>query len=308
MATDLLLRIEAVRAFSRFYTRLIGLLNESLLESPFSLAEGRVVWELAHRGTCTATELGADLGMDPGYLSRVLHRLHRRGFVGRRKSPDDRRRTLLSLTPSGRAAFGGIDDASRREIGAILAPLTEERQQRLVAALDTARTLLEGRAVGPTTFVLRPPRAGDLGWVVQRHGALYAREYAWDWTFEALVAEIVSHFARDLDPARERCWIAEMDGENVGCVFVVRRTTEVAQLRCLLVDPAARGSGLGRRLVQECIHFARDAGYRKMMLWTNDILHAARRIYEAEGFRLVEEERHRSFGHDLVGQVWELEL
>jgi len=256
----------------------------------------------------TASELRADLDLDAGYLSRVLAKLHRRGYLARRRSPEDGRRVHLSLTASGRAAFARIDKASRKEIGELLAPLDGQEQEQLVGALDTARRLLGPRDERGPAYILRPPAAGDLGWAVQLHGALYAREYGWDWTFEALVAEIMARFAREFDPRRERCWIAERDGQRVGCVFLVRKEDEVAQLRCLLVDPAARGLGIGRRLVQECIRFARDVGYRRMMLWTNDVLHSARRIYEAEGFRLVEEERHRSFGHDLMGQNWELEL
>jgi DNA-binding MarR family transcriptional regulator/N-acetylglutamate synthase-like GNAT family acetyltransferase len=301
-------RIETVRRFSRFYTRQIGLLEESLLHSPFSLSEGRIVWEIAHRGTTTATELGEDLGLDAGYLSRLLRGLARRGFLAREPSPEDRRRVLLSLTPAGRKAFDGIDEASRREVGGMLDRLTDDQQARLVSSLEAAERLLSPRDEAGEPYVLRPPEPGDIGWVVQSHGRLYAREYGWDWTFEALAAEIMAHFIRSFDPARERCWIAERDGRNVGCVFVVRREDDVAQLRCLLVDPAARGLGLGRRLVAECIRFARNAGYKRMMLWTNDILHAARRIYEDEGFTLLEEERHRSFGQDLVGQIWELEL
>ena len=302
-------RTETIRRFTRFYTRHIGLLEESLLRSPFSLPEGRIVWEVARRGTTTATDLGEDLGLDPGYLSRLLRGLHRKGFLARKASPEDGRRVLLSLTASGREAFADIDGASRDEIGSLLARLTDDEQARLVAALETAQTLLAPDGAPPDpAYVLRPPRPGDLGWVVQRHGQLYAREYGFDWSFEALAAEIMSRFVRDFDPARERCWIAERNGENVGCVFVVRREDDVAQLRCLLVDPAARGLGLGRHLVQECIRFARDAGYKRIMLWTTDILHVARHIYEAEGFQLVDEEPHRSFGQDLVGQDWELSL
>jgi DNA-binding MarR family transcriptional regulator/GNAT superfamily N-acetyltransferase len=302
-------RTEAIRRFSRFYTRRIGLLQESLLRSPFSLSEGRIVWEVAHRGTTTATELGEDLGLDAGYLSRLLRGLERRGILVRRRSTEDGRRVLLSLSERGRSAFARIDEASREEIGAFLSRLTDAEQARLVAALETAQALLAPDSPADTPpYILRPPRPGDLGWVIQSHGRLYAREYGWDWTFEALAAEIMTRFVRDFDPARERCWIAERNGENVGCVFVVRREDDVAQLRCLLVDPSARSLGLGRRLVAECIAFARNAGYKRMVLWTNDVLHAARRIYQDEGFILVEEERHRSFGQDLVGQTWELAL
>jgi DNA-binding MarR family transcriptional regulator/GNAT superfamily N-acetyltransferase len=302
-------RTETIRRFTRFYTRRIGLLQESLLRSPFSLSEGRIVWEVAHRGTTTAPELGDDLGLDAGYLSRLLRGLQRKGFLVRKRSEEDGRRILLSLTDKGRSAFADIDAASRAEASGFLTRLTEGEQQRLVAALGTAQELLAPAAAQQNPpYVLRPPGPGDLGWVIASHGRLYAREYGWDWTFEALAAEIMTRFVRAFDPARERCWIAERNGENVGCVFVVRRQDDVAQLRCLLVEPAARGLGLGRHLVQECIRFARDAGYKRMVLWTNDILHAARHIYEVEGFRLVDEERHRSFGQDLVGQTWEMTL
>jgi len=301
-------RIASVRSFSRAYTRRIGLLQASLLHTPLSLSEGRLVWELAQRGDATAAQLAADLELDPGYVSRLLAALDREGYLSRSPCPDDRRRTWLGLTERGQAAFAEIDAAARREVGALLAALPESAQERLVASLETARALLGDRDAGGPAYILRSPRAGDLGWVVQAHGALYAREYGWDWTFEALVAGIVQRFAEGFDPARERCWIAERAGENVGCVFVVRREEEVAQLRCLLVDPSARGLGLGRRLVQECLRFARDCAYRRMMLWTNDALVAARAIYEKEGFSLVAEEPHHSYGHDLVGQTWERAL
>ena len=302
-------RTETIRRFTRFYTRQIGLLQESLLRSPFTLSEARIIWEVAHRGTTTATELGEDLGLDAGYLSRLLRGLARKGILEKTPSPEDRRRVLLSLTSSGRAAFGEIDRASQEQVRALLARRTDAEQASLVAALETAQALMTPDEPSPgPSVVLRPPEPGDLGWVIQRHGRLYASEYGWDWTFEALAAEIMTAFVRNFDPARERCWIAERNGENVGCVFVVRRADDVAQLRCLLVDPSARGLGLGRQLVAECIRFARNAGYKRMMLWTNDILHAARRIYEDAGFHLVDEERHRSFGQDLVGQNWELVL
>jgi DNA-binding MarR family transcriptional regulator/N-acetylglutamate synthase-like GNAT family acetyltransferase len=302
-------RVEAIRRFSRCYTSQIGLLHESLLDSGMSLPEGRVVWEVAQRDASTATQLAGDLELDAGYVSRILRGLQRKGILSRTRSKEDRRSTLIRLTAAGRRAFKGIDDASRREVAALLEPLSDPEQERLVSALDTARGLLgPDRDRAAPAYLLRPPRPGDLGWVVQAHGALYAREFGWDWTFEALVAEIMAGFARDFDAARERCWIAERGGENVGCVFLVRKEDRVAQLRCLLVDPAARGIGIGRHLVRECTGFARATGYGRVVLWTNDVLNSARRIYEAEGFRLVEEERHRSFGHDLVGQFWEVDL
>jgi DNA-binding MarR family transcriptional regulator/N-acetylglutamate synthase-like GNAT family acetyltransferase len=300
-------RIAAVRRFNRFYTRRIGVLQQGLLASRFSLAEARVLWELAHRDAPTASALGRDLGLDAGYLSRMLRSLAARGLVRKARSAVDGRQSLLSLTPAGRRAFARLDAASAREVGALLAPLPALRQRELTAAMATIERLLAPAAAAPAC-TLRAHRPGDVGWVVHRHGALYAEEYGWDATFEALVAEIGAKFIRDFRPARERCWIAERDGEIVGSVFVVEKSPTVAQLRLLLVEPSARGLGLGRRLTDECIGFARAAGYRKLTLWTNSILHAARRIYETAGFRLVGEEPHRSFGHDLVGQHWELPL
>jgi len=300
--------IESVRGFSRFYTRRIGLLDEGLLRSPFSLTEARVIWELAHRPGATATELAADLGVDAGYLSRVLRGLHRREVVVRRRAPDDGRKFLLALGHSGRSAFRELDAASRAQIEALLAPLGREDQQRLVAAMDTVTTLLGGPANDRVPYILRPPGPGDLGWVVQSHGRFYAEAYGFDERFEATAAEIVTAFVRSRDTRRERCWIAEREGRNVGSVFAVKRSDDVAQLRCLLVEPSARGLGIGRRLVQECVRFARDRGYRRMMLWTVDILQAARGIYQTEGFALTGEEPFDGFGPSLVSQTWERPL
>ncbi len=297
-------RIESVRSFSRFYTRRIGLLDEGLLRSPFSLTEARVIWELAHRPGATATELATDLGVDAGYLSRVLRGLQRREVVERRRAPDDGRKFLLTLGRSGRSAFRRLDAASRAQIQALLAPLGSEGQERLVAAMDTVATLLNGPADDRVPYILRPPGPGDLGWVVQSHGRIYAEEYGFDERFEATAAEIVAGFVRSRDARRERCWIAEREGRNVGSVFVVKKSADVAQLRCLLVDASARGLGIGRRLVQECIRFARERAYRRMVLWTVDILHAARRIYETEGFALTAEEPFDGFGPSLVSQTW----
>lgn len=300
--------VEAVRRFSRYYTRRIGLLDEGLLRSPFSLTEARVIWELAHRPGVAASELASSLGVDAGYLSRVLRGLRRRGVVERRRAPDDGRKFLLGLAAGGRAAFRKLDAASRAQIEGLLDPLPTGDRERLVAAMDAVATLLDGRADERVPYVLRPPRPGDLGWVVQSHGRLYAEEHGFDERFEATTAEIVARFVRDLDPRRERCWIAEREGRNVGSVFVVARAAEAAQLRCLLVEPEARGLGIGRRLVQECVRFARDVGYSRMMLWTVDILHAARRIYENEGFTLRAEEPFDGFGPSLVSQTWERPL
>lgn len=307
-ATELPPRVEAVRRFNRFYTKQIGLLHEHLLRSPFSLAEARVIYELAHHEHTTATELSRELGLDPGYLSRILRRFQKRGLITKKPSPTDGRQTLLALPERGQEAFAKLNADSRNEIGTLLGHLSDEEQRRLVTAMDTIEGLLGAQSEHTVPYLLRPHQPGDMGWVVQRHGVLYAQEYGWDERFEALVADIVAKFLRQFDPKKERCWIAERDGENVGSVFCVKESKTVARLRLLLVEPKARGLGIGTRLVNECIRFARQAGYRKLTLWTNDVLHAARRIYEQTGFRLVHEEPHHSFGHDLVGQTWELEL
>jgi len=307
-ATALPQRVAAVRRFNRFYTKQIGLLHEHLLRSPFSLTEARVLYELAHHATTTATELGRELGLDAGYLSRILRRFQQRGLLDRAPSQADARHSLLSLTPHGRQAFAKLNRDSHQDIGAVLRQLAQPEQQRLVAAMHAIEGLLGPGAEHAAPCVLRRHRAGDMGWVIQRHGALYAREYGWGEEFEALVADIVAKFIRHYDRERERCWIAELDGENVGSVFCVKQSEAIAKLRLLLVEPRARGLGIGKRLVQECVRFARKVGYRKLTLWTNDVLHAARRIYEQTGFRLVHEEPHHSFGHDLVGQTWDLDL
>jgi len=307
-ATALPQRVAAVRRFNRFYTKQIGLLHEHLLRSPFSLTAARVLYELAHHATTAATELGRELGLDAGYLSRMLRRFQILGLLDRKPSQSDGRQSVLSLTPRGRQAFAKLNRDSHHDIGALLRKLAQPEQQRLVAAMHTIEGLLGAGPEHAAPSVLRRHRAGDMGWVIQRHGALYAREYGWGEEFEALVADIVAKFIRHYDPKRERCWIAELDGENVGSVFCVRKTEAVARLRLLLVEPRARGLGIGKRLVEQCVRFARNVGYRKLTLWTNDVLHAARRIYEQTGFRLVHEEPHRSFGHDLVGQTWDLDL
>ena len=301
-------RVGEVRRFNRFWTRQIGVLREGYLESPFSLTEVRVLYELAHREETTASELGEELGLDAGYLSRILGGFEKHGLIHKRPSEADGRRRLLRLTKRGREAFAPLEARSRSEIGAMLGGMSIAGQERLVKAMRAIERLLSGRPDPVVPYLLRPHRPGDMGWVVHRHGVLYAREYGWDEHFEALVAEIVAKFIQQYDPRLERCWIAERDDEIVGCVFLVRESEEIAKLRLLLVEPEARGLGIGSRLVEECIRFARQAGYLKITLWTNDVLNSARRIYEAMGFQLVHEKPHRSFGHDLVGQTWELML
>src|SRR2546422_8550271 len=311
--TTLSPRIAAVRRFNRFYTRQIGLLQETLLRSPFSLAEARVLYELAHYAPTNATALGKELGLDAGYMSRILRGFEKRRLIDRNRSKTDGRQRLLRLTERGRRAFARLNRDSRREVGSLLQRLPQAGQQRLLGAMHAIEQLVGAPPAHrtppvPPSYVLRPHQPGDMGWIVHRHGALYAQEYGWDARFEALVAEIVAKFLKQYDPQRERCWIAELDGEMVGSVFLVRRSQAVAQLRLLLVEPHARGLGIGARLVDECVRFARRVGYRKMMLWTNDVLRAARHIYEKAGFQLTHEERHHSFGHALVGQTWELAL
>jgi DNA-binding MarR family transcriptional regulator/N-acetylglutamate synthase-like GNAT family acetyltransferase len=299
--------IRAVRQFNRFYTRRIGVLEESLDQSPFSLPEARVLFELAQGDQVTAVAIADRLGLDPGYLSRLVSSLQRRRLVQRVTSPADGRHRLLSLTREGKAAFRRLEAGTVANLGRMLTPLAIEGRHQLVQSMARIEALLDP-APASAPVLLRDHQPGDMGWIVEAHGALYAREYQWDGGFEALVAEIVAKFLKTFEPKRERCWIAERAGVRVGSVMVVRRSEQIAQLRLLLVDPATRGLGIGRRLVQECIRFASSAGYRRMRLWTNDVLHSARRIYEAEGFELIERERHHSFGHDLVSQTWERSL
>lgn len=301
-------RIGAVRRFNRFYTRRIGLLEEGLHGSPFSLTEVRVLYELAHRKDPTASELGRELGLDAGYLSRLLRRFEKQGYLARHATAHDARASHLRLTPRGRAAFAPLNRQSEELVAGLLKPLPPADQQRLLAAMTTIEGLLHPGERPAPVVTLRPHRPGDIGWVIERHGALYHREYGWDARFEALVAEIAAKFLRDFQPERERCWIAERDGVPAGCVFLVQKTKTVAQLRLLLVEPDARGLGIGRRLVAECTRFARAAGYRRIMLWTNSVLDAARHLYLEAGYRLVAEAPHADFGEKLVGQNWELKL
>jgi DNA-binding MarR family transcriptional regulator/N-acetylglutamate synthase-like GNAT family acetyltransferase len=301
-------RIRAVRRFNRFYTQRIGVLRDGLLGSPFTLTQVRVLYELAHREAPSASDLARDLGLDAGYLSRILRGFGKQGLVRRTPSRTDGRRSHLALTPRGRAAFAPLERRSQAEVGSMLGPLSPAGQQHLVDAMESIQKLLSPPVAATASYVLRPLRAGDLGWVVHRHGAVYAEEWGYDWTFEALVAGIVAEYVKSFDPARERAWIADKDGAPVGSVFLVRKSATVAKLRLLLVEPAARGLGIGRRLVEECVAFARGAGYRKITLWTQKPLKAARAIYRQAGFRLVHEAAHRSFGQDLVAETWELSL
>ena len=302
-------RIAAVRRFNRFYTRKIGVLKAGLVGSSLSLTEGRVLYELAQREQTTASELVQMLALDSGYLSRVLKSFEEKGFLAKRPSETDGRQIVLTLTDQGRETFATIDARSRDEIGALLAELPVSDQAQLVAALERVEQLLGDRSEqGGLSYIIRPHQPGDMGWVIHRHGALYAEEYGWDITFEALVARVAADFIENFDVRRERCWIAERDGEVIGSVLLAKDDPETAKLRLLYVEPKARGLGIGRGLVSQCIAFARKSGYSKLRLWTNDVLVAARRIYETAGFHLVREEPHHSFGRDLVGQYWELAL
>jgi len=299
--------IDAVRSFNRFYTRQIGVLDEGLLDSPFTLTQARVLFELAQARGVTAREICSMLGLDAGYLSRIVQDFEKRGLITRQRKRDDARHIALALTVAGRKAFKTLDRSSHKATARMLARLRASDRQRLLASLHEVReTLASRRESAADGITLRSYRPGDIGWAIERHGQLYSDEFGWNVEFEALVANLFANFVTKQNPTTERLWIAEIAGERVGCVFVVRNEDEpsAAQLRCLLVDPKARGKGVGRRLVQECISFAKSAGYRTMILWTNDVLVAARRIYEAEGFKLLKEDRHHSFGHDLVGQTW----
>jgi DNA-binding MarR family transcriptional regulator/GNAT superfamily N-acetyltransferase len=302
-------RVDAVRGFNRFWTRQIGALGSSHLETPYSLTEARVIFELAQRGSTEVADLRRDLELDAGYLSRILAQFKASKLITAEASESDARRQIVRLTAKGRRAFDDLNARAAEETSTVLGKLTEEEQRRIVGAMAAIRSVLEAPAGSRSSAcVLRPPGPGDLGWVVQRHGALYAQEYRWDETFEALVARIVSDYVERRDPKKDNAWIAEVDGEPVGCVFCVRKSAKVAQLRLLLMEPRARGMGIGARLVDACVRFARLAGYEQMVLWTNHPLRAARRLYERAGFELVGEEKHHSFGHDLVGQNFALDL
>ena len=305
---DLDQEVAAVRGFSRFYTRKLGVLDQHLLDSPFSLSEARVMYELAHRDDAAAKEIGIELGLDAGYLSRIVQSFEENGLITRKPLPADRRQYQLSLTAKGRQAFARLDRRSQDEVGTMLGQLGEAERARVVNAMRTIEHLLEPRTGARPGVLLRSHRPGDIGWVVSRHGAIYAQEYGWDISFEALVAEITAQFLRSFDPSREHCWIADIDGEPVGSIFLVKASDEVAKLRLLLVEKKARGLGVGRALTDQCVRFAREKGYRSITLWTQSILVAARDIYQRAGFVRVAEEKHHSFGADLVGETWELKL
>jgi DNA-binding MarR family transcriptional regulator/GNAT superfamily N-acetyltransferase len=298
---------DAIRDFNRFYTRQIGLLDQGFLGSPFTLTEVRVLYELAHRDHATATEIARELSLDPGYLSRLLKKLERQGHLDRGRDATDGRQRPLRLTRTGRRVFDGLDRESARQISAMIAPLVPGQVSELVGSMQAVRRLLQAGAP-ESAYSLRPLQIGDIGWITHRQGLLYAQEHGWDVSYEGLVAEILGGFVRNFDPARENAWVAERQGAIAGSVFLVRESATVAKLRLLYVEPGARGLGIGRHLVDACIDFAREKGYRTLRLWTNDVLLSARRIYQAAGFRLMKEERHHSFGKDLVGQTWELAL
>ncbi len=302
-------RVGAVRQFSRFYTRRIGLLQDRFLESKFSLSQGRVLYELAHHPGCTATDIATALAVDHGYLSRILRDFEANGLITRIRAKQDGRQMVLSLTAKGRLAFGALDKRSQDDAGAMLANLSESEQARVVAAMETIETLIAREPSDASrAYTLREHRAGDMGWVVQKHGELYAKEYGWDSTIEAITAEIVAAFLKNFDPKRERCWIAQIDGEPVGSVFLVRDSEATARIRLLIVDPKARGLGIGRELVDRSIAFARESGYRSITLWTHADLVAARAIYESCGFKCTRQWVHEDFGKPLQSETWDLTL
>jgi DNA-binding MarR family transcriptional regulator/GNAT superfamily N-acetyltransferase len=301
--------VPAIRHFNRFYTRQIGLLRQGFLDSELSLAEGRLLYELAHHESVTASTLSAELNLDPGYLSRILGKFEKRGWIGREPSPDDRRQVLLTLTAKGAAILRPLEGRSNRQVSEMIGALSPAVQRQLVEAMQTIEQILAPRPKAAEPYLLRPHQPGDMGWVVFRHAVLYSQEWGYDERFEAMVAEIVAEFIQHFDPKCEHGWIAERNGERVGSVFLVRKSRAVAKLRLLLVEPSARGLGMGRRLVEECIRFARQAGYRKMVLWTQSELAAARAIYQRAGFKLVAEEKHDSWGRKgLVAETWALKL
>ena len=301
--------VAAVRLFNRFYTRQIGVLQEGLLDSPFSLTEVRVLYELAHHHGVTATALCAALNLDAGYLSRILRKFEKSGWVHRKPSASDRRQNLLVLTNKGAAEFLPLEERSNQQVRRMLGEMSPEAQQQLIRSMEEIERILSPPPESTQPYLLRSHQPGDMGWVVYRHGVLYAQEYRYDERFEALVAAIVAGFIQNFDARHERCWIAERNGERVGSVFLVRKSASVAKLRLLLVEPSARGLGIGKRLVEECVRFARQIDYKKMILWTQSELVAARKIYEHAGFHLTEKKSHQSWGRkDLVSETWELKL
>jgi DNA-binding MarR family transcriptional regulator/GNAT superfamily N-acetyltransferase len=307
-APQLAQRVAAVRAFNRFYTQHLGVLQDGWLDSPFSLTEARVLYEIKQRQNATASDIAHALGLDAGYLSRILRRFHKGGLIRKTVSPNDARQSLLAITARGRKAYAPLETRTLRYVGAVLGRLAAPEQEHLVAAMGAIQSMIGSKPRTGGKIILRPPRAGDLGWVVARHAELYFKEYGWTENFEGVCAQIVADFAGKYDPERERCWIAEMAGQNVGSVFLVKETDEVARLRLLLVDPVARGRGLGTRLTENCVRFARRSGYRRITLWTHSVLTTARHVYERSGFRLTASEPRRSFGQDVVSEHWDLML
>jgi DNA-binding MarR family transcriptional regulator/GNAT superfamily N-acetyltransferase len=304
-------RIAAVRSFNRFYTRQIGVLRKNFLDSPYTLGEARVLYEIGRRRLPTASDIGRELGLDAGYLSRVLRNFEKSGLIERTASASDARRSYLALSMRGKKTMAPLDARSQRDVSDMLGKLDASDQARLIAAMQTIESLLGGgqeEEARQSSYTLRAPRTGDFGWIVQRHAELYAQEYQWKEPFEGVCAQIVADFVNKFDAKRERCWIAEMDGENVGCVFLAKDSPSVARIRLLLVDPKARGLGLGARLTDECIRFARRSGYNKITLWTHSILTAARHIYQKAGFKLMHREQHKSFGPPVVSEYWDLVL
>jgi DNA-binding MarR family transcriptional regulator/GNAT superfamily N-acetyltransferase len=302
-------RIAAVRGFNRFYTRQIGVLRKTYLDSPYSLGEMRVLYEIAHGEAPTASDIGRALDLDAGYLSRVLRAFEKRGLITRKTSQRDARQSHLALTARGCKAFQPAEARSQRDVAAMLGALKPDQQVQLVNAMQTIEALLDKKSdVSEAKPLLRAPRHGDFGWIVSRHAALYAQEYNWTEPFEGLCAQIVADFVNNFDPKMERCWIAELNGENVGCVMLAKDTDEVARIRLLLVDPKARGLKLGTRLVEECVTFARAAGYQRITLWTHSVLTAARHVYEKAGFTLTSSEKKHSWGEDVVAEYWDLDL
>jgi DNA-binding MarR family transcriptional regulator/N-acetylglutamate synthase-like GNAT family acetyltransferase len=311
MAKPLQQRIGAVRRFNRFYTRQIGVLRKTYLDSPYSLGEMRVLYEIAHGDGVTARDVGRALELDAGYLSRVLRNFEKRGLISRKASAKDARQSHLTLTARGRKTFQPAEARSERDVAGMLGKLKSDEQTRLISAMQTIEGLLSGHSesAAKPSYTLRAPRFGDFGWIVARHGEIYAQEYNWGEPFEGLCAQIVADFVNNYDAKLERCWIAEMNGENVGCVMLVKdEQPGVARLRLLLVDPKARGLGLGQRLVDECIKFARAAGYKKITLWTHSVLTAARHCYEKTGFTLTSSEKKHSWGQDVVAEYWDMTL
>jgi DNA-binding MarR family transcriptional regulator/GNAT superfamily N-acetyltransferase len=301
-------RVDAVRRFNRFYTQHLGVLQDGWLDSPFSLTEARVLYEIRQRESATATDIARDLGLDAGYLSRILRRFHKAGLIRKEVSSDDARQSFLSMTARGNNAFAPLERQTERQVGAVLTRLRVAERDRLVSAMRTVERLTTPAQPNKSEIILREPRPGDLGWVVGRHAELYAEEYGWAENFEGLCAQIVADFVNKFDAKRERCWIAEMDGDNVGCVFLVKDTEDVARLRLLLADPIARGRGLGKRLTEECVRFAGERGYGRITLWTHSVLTAARHIYQQAGFTLTSSEKKRSFGQDVISEHWDLVL